>query len=546
MTMFNDSVRAFLKPIVRFLDDDAVTEILINGPQEIWVERAGRLMKTDATFSEEGLLGAVRNVAQFIGRTLNEERPRLDARLPDGSRIHVILPPVARNGTTVTIRKFFKERLTIDALLAFGTLSQPMARFLEAVIVGKLNAMVSGGTGSGKTTLLNIATSLVPSDERIVTIEDSAELKLSQEHVVSLEGRPPDKHGKGEVTLGELLQSALRLRPDRIIVGEVRSGEAFYLMQAMNTGHGGSLATVHANTPADTLRRIESLCLMSSIEMPLIAIRASVASAVNVVVVCERLHSGERKITSIAEVLPLDDKGDYRTRDLFVYCPVGRDAFGHTVGYHAPTGALPSFLEKMKALGFSDIDEKFFDPATYGLPPPPLVAAGSVTTRWAPSLSHRTRGEKDPEAMAKAFAAFEERLIAEANAHARPDVVELKSAAAPARSEAPSPKPKTPAPTPAAPAKLRPAVRVSQDDVTPPPTRNPLAKNKTPAPGSAAAPPRPAAQLTENTAITEAPSSTVDETPSVELSESLLQDIADVPTGRRAIPNLPAKPAPKR
>src|SRR5579871_2713853 len=371
MTMYTESLRAFLKPVLPYLDDDSVSEIMINGPEDIWIERKGLLYRTDAKFSEEGLLGAARNMAQFCGRMLTDERPRLDARLPDGSRIHVVLPPIARKGTTVSIRKFFKDKLTIDGLLKFNSLTKEMGRVIEAGIMTKLNMIVSGGTGSGKTTLLNVVSSLIPNEERILTIEDSAELQLNQEHLVTFESRPPDKFGKGGVDMGDLLHSALRLRPDRIVVGEVRGGECFHLMQALNTGHGGSLATTHANTPTDTLRRLESLCLMSAVELPMVAVRAQVASAINVVICCERLYDGSRKVTALSEVLPLNEKGEYRTQDIFVYTPLGKDEDGRIFGYHSPTGIIPHFVGKARAYGFKDLDAAFFDPATYGLPPPP-------------------------------------------------------------------------------------------------------------------------------------------------------------------------------
>ena len=323
--MYTESLRAFLKPVLNFLDDDSVSEIMINGPTDIWIERKGKVFKTEAHFTEEGLLGAARNMAQFVGRPFSEERPRLDARLPDGSRIHVVLPPIARKGTTISIRKFFKEKLNTDALVRFGSVTQPMVRLIEAAVMIKLNMIVSGGTGSGKTTLLNILSSLIPNEERILTIEDSAELQLVQEHLVPFESRPPDKFGKGEVNMGHLLHSALRLRPDRIIVGEVRGSEAFDLMQAMNTGHGGSMATVHANTPTDTLRRLEALCLMSTVQLPMVAVRAQVASAINFVVCCERLTDGSRKTHAVSEVLPLDTRGEYRTQDLWLFVPVTKD-----------------------------------------------------------------------------------------------------------------------------------------------------------------------------------------------------------------------------
>ena len=454
--MYSDSLRAFLKPVVAYLDDDSVSEIMINGPEDIWIERKGKLFKTDARFTEEGLMGAARNMAQYVGRPVTDERPRLDARLPDGSRIHVVLSPIARRGTTISIRKFFKDKLTPDSLVKFGSITTPMIRLIEAAVRVKLNMLVSGGTGSGKTTLLNILSSLIPNDERILTIEDSAELQLNQEHLVAFESRPADKFGKGEVNMGHLLHSALRLRPDRIIVGEVRGGEAFDLMQAMNTGHGGSMATTHANTPTDSLRRIESLCLMSSVEMPMVAVRAQVASAINFIVCCERLQDGSRKTIAASEVLPLNDKGDYRTSDLWLYVPVTKDDEGNVLGYHAPTGVLPTFLAKARAYGFADLNEAFFDPATYGVPPPPLLhgLGENVTTHWAPSLKYRERGMPEPDDATDRWHEFEERLRVEARAKssdkgriqshvpaARPAAVGPRPAASVTSVSAPAPRP---------------------------------------------------------------------------------------------------------
>lgn len=470
--MYNESLRAFLKPILPYLDDESVSEIMINGPEDIWIERKGRLIKTDARFSEEGLMGAARNMAQYVGRLMNDERPRLDARLPDGSRIHVVLPPIARRGTTISIRKFFKDRLKPENLVQFGSITTPMLRLIEAAVLIKQNMVVSGGTGSGKTTLLNILSSLIPNDERILTIEDSAELQLQQEHLVAFESRPADKLGKGEVNMGHLLHSALRLRPDRIIVGEVRGGEAFDLMQAMNTGHGGSMSTVHANTPTDTLRRIESLCLMSAVEMPLVAVRAQVASAINFVVSTERVHDGSRKVVAISEVLPLNEKGEYRTQDLWLYIPMAKDEDGQIIGYHAPTGILPTFIQKARAYGFEDLTEAFFDPRTYGLPPPPLIhgLGEQVTVRWAPSLKYRERGLPDPEEAETEWRAFEAKLKAEARA---------KHQASQGKVAVPASAPVSRPPASAGPAAPRASAAAmpkahGSDDVTPPPTRNPL------------------------------------------------------------------------
>jgi pilus assembly protein CpaF len=378
MTMFSDSLRAFLKPVTGFLDDPEVSEILINGPLEVWVEKRGKLHRTEATFTEEGLLAAARNMAQYVGRPLTEERPRLDARLPDGSRIHVVLPPVARRGTTISIRKFFPDRLTIDKLLSMGSLTRRMARLLEAAVGLRLNIVVSGGTGSGKTSLLNVLSRFIAPDERILTIEDSAELQLQQPHLVTFESRPADRAGKGQVDIGDLLHSALRMRPDRIVVGEVRGGEAFHLLQAMNTGHGGTLTTAHANTPIDTLRRLESLCLLSGVDLPLRAVRAQVAGAVHLVVCCERFPDGTRKVTHVTEVLPLDETGEYRAQELMSYEQTGRDEGGRVRGRFVSSGVKPGWFPRLAANGYGDVDASFFEPGAAEItdpdatPPAPL------------------------------------------------------------------------------------------------------------------------------------------------------------------------------
>lgn len=359
--MFSESLRAFLKPVVSFLDDPEVSEILINGPREIWVERRGKLQRTEAAFTEEGLLAAARNMAQYVGRPLSDERPRLDARLPDGSRIHVVLAPVARRGTTVSIRKFFAEKLTAERLVSLGSISRRLARLLEAAVALRLNIVVSGGTGSGKTSLLNVLSQFIEPQERIITIEDSAELQLTQPHQVGLESRPADRLGKGAVDIGDLLDSALRLRPDRIVVGEVRGGECFHFLQAMNTGHGGTLTTAHANTPLDTLRRLESLCLLSGVDLPLRAVRAQVASAVHLVVSCARFGDGTRKVTHLTGVLPLDERGEYRVQDLVVYEQTAREADGRVLGHFTATGVKPAWFGRLAASGFADVDASYFE-----------------------------------------------------------------------------------------------------------------------------------------------------------------------------------------
>jgi len=546
MSLYAESLRAFLKPVLSYLDDDAVTEIMINGPEDVWIERKGRLFKTEARFSEEGLLGAARNVAQFVGRPLSDERPRLDARLPDGSRIHVVLPPVARKGTTISIRKFFKDRLTIDGLFRFGSLSREMARLIEAIILSRLNVLVSGGTGSGKTTLLNVLSSFIPDEERILTIEDSAELQLNQSHLVSFESRPPDKFGKGAVDMGDLLHSTLRLRPDRIIVGEVRGGEAFHLMQALNTGHAGSLSTVHANSPTDTLRRLESLCLMSGVEMPLVAVRAQVASAIGVIVCCERMADGTRKVTHISEVLPLSDRGDYRTQHVWVYSSLGKDEDGRTVGFHAPTGIVPQFVHRLRATGFNDMEDRFFDPQTHGLPAPPAhQVSEEFVQRWVPSLRHREKGQPDPDSYRQQLAAYERKLRDEARLRAAKD---LEEDAGPTQAHSiivapkPAPAARPPPPPAVAPARApasRPlppqlAVRVpsSGKPMAAPPAASAADADKTPPPSR-----YPAAQGSTS------PELDADEVDprSVEISADYLQEaVAKEPTDRKLPPVRPA------
>ncbi len=410
MEMYEKSLRAFLKPILPFLDDKSVSEIMINGPEDIWIERKGKLYKTAARFNPEGLEAAAQNMAQYVGRMINQERPRLDARLPDGSRIHVVLPPIARKGTTISIRKFFPGKLTIAQMVDFKSMTREMARFIDACVQTHQNIVVAGGTGSGKTTLLNVVSSLIPNDERILTIEDSAELQLVQEHLVPFEGRPPDKHGRGQVTIADLLHSSLRLRPDRIVIGEVRGGEAFDLMQALNTGHSGSMCTVHANSPVDTCRRLESLCLMSSVEIPMVAVRAQVASAINIVICCARFSDGSRRLTHISEVLPLNEKGEYRTQDIFVYTMTGKDADGRVQGYHAPTGILPTFFHKLAAHGFPEMDESFFDPASYGYERPLTAAVQEFKIRFIPRLADGVEREPARPLPAEKKAALERAL----------------------------------------------------------------------------------------------------------------------------------------
>ena len=378
--IYEESLRTFLKPIAEYIDDAAVSEIMINGYKDIYIEKGGKLTKVESNFTERGVTTLAVNIAQFVGRQINEANPRLDARLPDGSRIHVVIPPIAKNGVIISIRKFFKEKLTVQRLIDFGSFTPEMARFIQVSVEMAKNMIISGGTGSGKTTLLNVLSNYIPASQRIITMEDALELQLANEHVVRFETRHPDKFGKGAVTMGDLLHSSLRLRPDRIILGEVRGGECFDLLQAMNTGHGGSMATVHANNPIETLSRLESLVLLGGIELPLRAIRAQVTGAIQIIVSAARYSDGSRRVGHISEVLPLNEKGDYVMQDIFIYTQTHKDEDGKIHGYSAPTGVLPSFFHKLKASGYHDMDESFFNPKTYGYDVPPLFMGKSYFT----------------------------------------------------------------------------------------------------------------------------------------------------------------------
>lgn len=350
ITEINDEVLGF-GPINSLIMDPTVSEIMVNGPGQVYVERKGRLELTGVKFRDnEQVLHVIEKIVTPLGRRIDEGSPMVDARLPDGSRVNAIIPPLALKGPTITIRKFAKEPFTINDLIGYNTLNPEMARFLEACVKVKLNIVVCGGTGSGKTTTLNVLSSFIPADERIITIEDAAELQLRQEHVVPMETRPANIEGKGAITMRDLVKNALRMRPDRIVVGEVRGGEALDMLQAMNTGHDGSLTTGHANSPRDMLNRLETMVLMAGMELPAKAIREQIASAIDLIVYQSRLKDGSRKITYITEVQGMED-GVITLQDLFLFEQKGVDELGRILGRFKPTGIKPKFFEKFEVSG---------------------------------------------------------------------------------------------------------------------------------------------------------------------------------------------------
>ena len=346
-------------PLQSLLDDGDVTEVMVNGPLLVYAERNGRIQKTDVSFIDnEQVIRVIENIIRPLGRTISPEYPAVDARLPDGSRVNAVIPPVAIDGPTITIRKFPKERLGIPDLIRFGSLSENMAGFLEACVKARLNIIISGGTGSGKTTLLNILSSFIPTHERIVTIEDAAELQLQQEHVVRLETKPADAGKDNEMTVRALVRNALRMRPDRIVVGEVRGPEALDMLQAMNTGHDGSLTTVHANSPRDAVSRLETLVLMAGLDLPARMVRQQIASAVDLFIQQSRLSDGSRKVTYITEVAGME--GDMVTMtDVFKFEQTGTTPEGNVIGKLKSTGLRPVFMARLQAAGF-DLGAKIF------------------------------------------------------------------------------------------------------------------------------------------------------------------------------------------
>ena len=343
--IYSVTVRHFLAPIVPFLDDPSVSEIMINNPNEIYIEKNGELIKTDAKFeSEDAFMAAINNVLQYTGKRLTQEHPLQDSRLPDGSRVHVILSPLSRGGTCMNIRKFAKIMFDAQHLIELGSWTPEAMEYLRICVMAEKNLLVTGGTSSGKTSLLNVLSSFIPGHQRIVVIEDSAELELQQDHVISLEARSPDRYGRGGVSIRELFRSSLRLRPDRIIIGECRGGEALEIIQAMTSGHAGSMSTLHADNPLDALSRLETLCMMSDVKMPLYALRAQVASAIDVVVQVTRFPDGRRAVTDIVEVLPLDKEGQYRVQQIFDY--VLDENTDSSIGRLVWTGAKSIFRDE--------------------------------------------------------------------------------------------------------------------------------------------------------------------------------------------------------
>lgn len=338
-------------PINPLLIDEDVSEVMVNGPQQVYCERKGKIEMTSIMFrDDEHVMSIIEKIVAPLGRRIDESSPMVDARLPDGSRVNAIIPPLALNGPTITIRKFAKDPFQIDDLINFGTLNQEMAIFLEACVKARLNIFVSGGTGSGKTTTLNVLSNFIPHDERIITIEDAAELQLGQDHVVSLESRPPNIEGKGSISIRDLVRNSLRMRPDRVVIGEVRGAEALDMLQAMNTGHDGSLATGHSNSARDMIARLETMVLLAGVELPVKAIREQIAGAIDVIIQQSRLKDGSRKIISITEVQGME--GDVIVlQDVFTFKQQGVNDEGKIIGRLIPTGVRPKFYERLEASG---------------------------------------------------------------------------------------------------------------------------------------------------------------------------------------------------
>ena len=365
--IYQQSIRHFLRPIAGLLDDDSVSEILINGPDTVYAERRGKLHKTDCRFPDTAsLLAAARNIAEYVNRQLDDDHHSMDARLPDGSRVHAIIAPACRHGICLSIRKFQRSTFDLDKLVEWGSLTEEAAEFLRIAVILHKNTVVAGGTGTGKTSMLNALSAAIPEHERIIVIEDSSELQLHQPHTVYLEAQPPQPDGRGEVTIRDLFVDSLRMRPDRIVVGEVRRGEALDLIQSMISGHAGALTTVHATTARDAATRLETLCLMSDVQLPVYVARAQVASALQVILQLARFDDGSRRVTAITEALGLGADGTYQFQELYRFRSTGRDENGRILGGLEPTGAKPTFAGDPYRLGFADTVKR-----TAAMFPPP-------------------------------------------------------------------------------------------------------------------------------------------------------------------------------
>lgn len=351
--VFEETVLQFFEPVKPFLDDASVSEVMINGPKQIYIERKGKLELTNATFpSREALMSALRNLSQFVGKHVSEEHPILEGRFPDGSRVEALLPPIAPDGPHVSIRRFFKETLTVERLVKFGSMPGVVAASLQAFVISKLNIIIAGGTGSGKTSMLNALSSFIPDGERVVVIEDSREIQFQKPHVVQLEARPADPKGRGAISIRDLFRATLRMRPDRVIVGEIRGGEALDIVQAMTSGHGGCMGTLHASYPKDTLTRMETMAMMSDVDMPLSAMRTQIGSGIQLIVQVSRLQDGSRKVTHVTEVLGFDlDAQKYLLQDVFVRKYRGVDAEGRVQSDLVPTGILPTCMHQLEEHG---------------------------------------------------------------------------------------------------------------------------------------------------------------------------------------------------
>ena len=348
-------------PIQYLLNDPTISEVMVNSPSEIFIERSGKIVRSRRRFVDDRhVMNIVDRIVRPLGKQANARTPMVDGRLPDGSRVNIIIPPLALNGPSMSIRKFFRKKLDADALVQFGSMTEPMRLFLEAAVKGRMNIMIAGGTGSGKTTTLNLTSNFIPQSERVVTVEDAAELQVYIPNLVRMESRPANIEGEGEVSIRDLVKNALRMRPDRIIVGECRGGEALDMLQAMNTGHEGSMSTVHSNTPRDTISRLETLCLMSGLDLPVRVISKQISSAINLIVQQARLSDGSRKITHITELQGMEGE-TVLLQDIFLFEQKGRDADGKVIGQHRATGFRPKCVGELEAMGYK-LPRNLFQP----------------------------------------------------------------------------------------------------------------------------------------------------------------------------------------